>query len=97
MADQGAALLYSSPCCHIRIPGTQYAFLDGPPPLLARVRDWRVLLEYGIEAAIRGHEPTGRSLGSAAFVTGLDARLGRRLSPRRPGRKPKATAVSDQK
>ncbi|MEE8270280.1 MAG: hypothetical protein V3R98_00920 [Alphaproteobacteria bacterium] len=56
-----------------------------------------MFLEYGIEAAIRGHEPTGRPLGSAAFVTGLDARLGRRLSPRRPGRKPKATAVSDQK
>ncbi len=42
-------------------------------PLLARVGDWRAFLEDGIEAAaveaIRGHERTGRPLGSEAFVT----------------------------
>ncbi len=70
-------------------------------PLLARVGDWRAFLVDGIEAAaveaIRGHERTSRPLGSEAFVTRLEAGLGRRLSPRKPGRKPKSKPEPDQK
>ena len=62
-------------------------------PLLDRVGDWRAFLEGGVEAAaldgLRAHERTGRPLGAAPFVADLEARLGRALAPRKPGRKPK--------
>lgn len=55
--------------------------------------NWLAFLKEGIEAAaledLRGHERTGRPLGAAAFVADLEARLGRPLAPRKPGRKPK--------
>ena len=60
-------------------------------PLLELAGDWRAFLEDGLEAAdleaIRAHERTGRPLGSAAFLEGLEARLGRTLKKRRAGRK----------
>ena len=63
-------------------------------PLLDAVGDWRAFLGDEPEAAmlesLRRHERTGRPLGSAAFVAGLEARLGRELRPRRPGRKPRS-------
>ena len=37
----------------------------------------------------RGHTRTGRPLGSRVFVIQLEDTLGRRLRPRKPGRKPK--------
>jgi len=39
---------------------------------------------------LRGHERTGRPLGSAAFVQRLETRLGRILRKKPPGRKPKS-------
>ena len=60
-------------------------------PLIERAGDWRHFLDGGIETAaleeIRRHERTGRPLGGADFVAGLEARLGRPLLPRKPGRK----------
>ena len=38
---------------------------------------------------IRSHERTGRPLGSSPFVAGLERKLGRTLTPQKPGRKPK--------
>ena len=63
-------------------------------PLLDRFGDWRRLLEPvppdDVVSVMRRHERTGRPLGSAAFVAELEGRLGRTLSPKRPGRKRKA-------
>jgi len=64
-------------------------------PLLDRAPDWRGLLDSALPQAdydaIRRGERTGRPLGAADFVRGLEARLGRRLSPQKPGRKPRAS------
>jgi putative transposase len=38
---------------------------------------------------IRKHERTGRPLGGSAFVDSLERKLGRKLKPQKPGRKPR--------
>jgi putative transposase len=62
-------------------------------------RNWRAMLRHGLEAgdldegeaaAIEAHIRTGRPLGSEAFVERLEAKTGRALKRRKPGRKPKA-------
>ena len=62
-------------------------------PLLDLVPDWKAFLGAGLSAedheAIRGHERTGRPLGSARFLTRLEKRLGRRLKRAKPGPKAK--------
>jgi len=59
-------------------------------PLLDFVPDWPKLLRQGLSDAegdtIRAGERTGRPLGGAAFVAGLEAGLGRVLARRKPGR-----------
>jgi putative transposase len=63
-------------------------------PLKGQVGDWAAFLAAGLSeaehAAIRAGERTGRPLGSADFVAGLEQRLGRVLARQKPGRKPKA-------
>lgn len=63
-------------------------------PLLERFGDWKRFLKGGLDEAtldaIRGHERTGRPLGAAPFVEGLEARLGRTLAPRKRGPKSKS-------
>jgi len=65
-------------------------------PLLGLVPDWKAFLAAGLaeddHEALRQHERTGRPLGAAGFVEALEARLGRNLKPRKPGRKPKRAA-----
>jgi putative transposase len=67
-------------------------------PMLDLAPDWRALLDSALPQAdyeaIRRGERTGRPLGSEAFVRELEARLGRTLTPRRPGPKPKAVTGS---
>jgi putative transposase len=62
-------------------------------PLLSRVDDWRAYLASGLsfEEAnlLRGHERSGRPLGSLAFLKRLENKLGRVLRKKQPGRKPK--------
>ena len=62
-------------------------------PLLEQVPDWREFLGHGLSEAehkaIRSGERTGRPLGGPDFVAGLERRLGRVLSRRKPGPKPK--------
>ncbi len=64
-------------------------------PLLERVGDWAEFLAGGLDpdlqAVIQAGERTGRPLGSAAFVAGLEARLGRTLARQKPGPKPAKT------
>jgi hypothetical protein len=54
----------------------------------------RALMAEGLgpeqAALLRRHERTGRPLGSAAFLQRLEAKLGRILRKKPPGRKPKA-------
>jgi len=50
--------------------------------------DYMACLELMVNL-LRGHERTGRPLGSAAFVKRLDSRLDRLLHRKPPGRKPK--------
>jgi putative transposase len=61
-------------------------------PLLERLGNWRALLAQGLDEEerelIRSHESTGRPLGSAAFVSRLEKRLGRTLARQKPGPKP---------
>ena len=58
-------------------------------PLLKRVGDWREFLSEGIELVkaqeIERHERTGRPLGSASFLTAMEAKLGRTLRRQKPG------------
>ena len=62
-------------------------------PLLDRVHDWRAFLAAPLtedeREAIRAHESTGRPLGSPAFVSRLEKRLGRTLARQKPGPKPR--------
>ena len=64
-------------------------------PLLDRVEDWAEFLDAGLSAAehraIASAERTGRPLGSAEFVVDLERRLGRVLTRRKPGPKPKGS------
>ena len=59
-------------------------------PLLKRVDDWKAFLGTGLAMedadAIRSHERTGHPLGGKAFLTRLKKRLGRDVTPRKPGR-----------
>ena len=60
-------------------------------PLLEMVHDWRGYLHECDEAwdFIRSHERSGRPLGSAEFVAGLEEATGRELAPKPRGPKPK--------
>ena len=61
-------------------------------PLRSLVDNWNDFLLPPTEeemAMFRKHERTGRPLGQAAFVEGLEEHLGRTLCPQKPGPKPK--------
>lgn len=64
-------------------------------PLLDRIGDFADFLAAGedpaAQSALRAAETTGRPLGNAAFVAGLERILGRRLARGRPGPNPRAT------
>ncbi len=66
-------------------------------PLLALVDDWDDFLGRGLDEAdaesLRRHERSGRPLGGAAFLAGMEERLGRMLAPRQRG--PKGGARPD--
>jgi putative transposase len=61
-------------------------------PVLDRIANFAELLgsrdETGFDA-LRASEGTGRPLGNAEFIAGLERILGRRLAKRAPGRKPR--------
>ena len=60
--------------------------------MLSRLPDFARLLLSGEENsfdALRAFEATGRPLGNAEFIAGLERLLGWRLSKRAPGRKPR--------
>jgi putative transposase len=62
-------------------------------PLLANMRNWQGFLAEGVSREelkrIGASERTGRPLGSPAFVTRLEKKLGRTLAKQKPGPKPK--------
>jgi REP-associated tyrosine transposase len=63
-------------------------------PLLDRIGRFSDLVDSESDrlafAALRAAESTGRALGSSEFVAALERATGRRLRPKRPGRKPGA-------
>lgn len=66
-------------------------------PVLDRVADFRTILQPGPEddfGDLRDAEGTGRPLGTADFVTGLEAILGRKIARRSTGRKPTSVPVT---
>jgi putative transposase len=65
-------------------------------PVLRRVADFAALIATADEdepsfARVRAAEGTGRPLGNADFIAGLERMLGRPLARRAPGRKPRNT------
>jgi putative transposase len=85
-----SAYPWSSARAHLAGRDDQLALVA---PLLARVADWASFLRDGDpsegSALIRKHENTGRPLGTESFVNDLERSLGRVLTLRRRGRKPK--------
>ena len=67
-------------------------------PLLTRIADWRTFLKGGFDEGtvetLRRHGRTGHPLGSDAFLKTLERLLGRRVTPRRPGR-PKSSPAAN--
>jgi len=60
-------------------------------PMLARIPAWKAYLDEGLhgeQELLSRHERTGRPLGSDSFINKLEAICGRRLHPRKAGRKP---------
>jgi hypothetical protein len=66
----------------------------GEIPLLNRIGRFCDLIDSQNDrfafAALRASETTGRALGSGDFVATLERATGRRLRPKKPGRKPSA-------
>ncbi|CCQ72655.1 transposase [Magnetospira sp. QH-2] len=62
-------------------------------PLRERFGAWKPFLNGPMSEdqmeLLRAHERTGRPLGSAAFISGLEKSLGRSLKKNKPGPKPK--------
>ena len=69
----------------------------GGESLLKTIPDWRTFLSEGLDEdshrLVRRHESTGRPLGSEEFVSGIEAALGRILSPQKRGPKMKENAI----
>lgn len=61
-------------------------------PVLERVQSFAKLIGGDVEesafASLRASEQTGRPLGNADFIAGLEQLLGRPVARRAPGRKP---------
>ncbi len=91
LAEQPEAYRWSSARAHLQVRDDR---LVKVMPLLERVGDCREFLSGGVEAEtmeeFRGHERTGRPLGSDGFLAGLKRMLGRILRPQKPGPKAKA-------
>ena len=66
-------------------------------PVLDRVANFRALIADANEdqsfSALRAAKQTGRPLGDAPFIEGLERTLSRRIARRAPGRKPKEPMV----
>lgn len=66
-------------------------------PLLGRIRNWRLFLQGeappGEVEQMRAHERTGRPLGSPRFIGSLEKLLGKRLTPKKPGPKPRRRRI----
>jgi putative transposase len=78
---------WSSVCAHLK---REDDGLVNVKPVLARVSNFAGLIAAESDesfAALRASEGTGRPLGNAEFIAGLERILGRRLAKRAPGRK----------
>jgi putative transposase len=87
--------LWSSARAHVRNEPDGLTDLEA---LKGVHRNWRAMLRHGLaagdvsaeeEALFERHERTGRPLGDADFIAGLERATGRELAPKRAGRKPR--------
>jgi len=82
------AYRWSSAAAHLRGRDDE---LVKAAALLERIGEWGPFLAGGLREeqaeVLRRHERTGRPLGGAMFVRGLEAVLGRMLSRGKPGPK----------
>ena len=76
------------------IAGNKDPVLSGRCFLMETVRDWRqyLMTEQDLEAesAVIKASLTGRPCGGSEFIKGVEAYLGRKLTPQRRGRPPKS-------
>ncbi len=81
---------WSSAAAHLK---TRKDAVVDVKPLLDRIDDWRSTLAESLSAderkAIAASENTGRPLGSPAFISRVEKRLGRTLARQKPGPKPR--------
>jgi len=71
-------------------------------PVLSRVGHFAELLggtasDEAAFTSLRTAEGTGRPLGNAEFIEGLERILGRRIAKRAPGRKPRANLADQER
>ena len=80
----------------IVVPGFPHHVTARGRPVLDRVKDFAALIANPADdsgfAMLRAAEQTGRPLGNAEFIEGLERILGRPIARRAPGRKPKQLA-----
>lgn len=90
LVDSAVAWPHSSARAHLYGQPDGLVHL-GPPA--ERIEDWKVFLsEAGSSTeleALRRHSRVGRPLGTDSFVRSLERLAGRRLRPRKVGRKPR--------
>jgi len=93
LVKQPEQWVWSSAAAHIS--GRDDKLVSVDPVLSIISGDWRQFLAGAILTEeiddIRRHGRTGRPLGETLFVEQLEGRLGRRLRPQKPGRKPMQT------
>jgi putative transposase len=88
---------WSSAGAHIARRSTPYVDVE---PALSRIGDFAAFLagepgDPNLWADILKAELIGRPVGAEAWVRGLETQLGRDLSPRKRGPKPRSAAASD--
>lgn len=71
----------------------------GAPATLPGVSDWSSYIAEPVSKdfakKLAQHESTGRPMGTEPFILGLEGKLGKRLRPRKRGRKPKIPRIED--
>jgi putative transposase len=97
LVDRAEEYPGSSAAAHVR--GRRDPLLSPSRPFPGAVGDWSAWLASGVQdvrdlalvRAIRANSRTGRPSGDSSFVRSLEDKLGRRLQPGRPGRRPFVT------
>lgn len=78
---------------HVHASGGHHPLLAASRPFPGEIADWSAWLEQPVDpeaaAELRRQTSTGRPTGSLDFIRGIEQAVGRRLRPRKRGRKPR--------